>query len=48
MPLGWIELLVTAGFVGIFGFCYALYASTFPMMPLNDSIIVGTPRKGPY
>lgn len=48
MPLGWIELLVTAGFVGIFGFCYALYASTFPMVPLNDSIIVGTPRKGPY
>ena len=48
IPLGWIELLVTLGFLGIFGFCYALYVSMFPMLPLNDSIIVGTPRKGPY
>jgi hypothetical protein len=48
VPLGWVELLVTLGFAGLFGFCYSLYASTFPMMPLHDSIIVGTPRKGPY
>jgi hypothetical protein len=47
-PLGLIELLVTLGFLAIFGFSYALYASTFPMVPLNDSIIVGKPRKGPY
>ena len=48
VPLGWIELLVTLGFLGLFGFCYALYASTFPMVPLRDSIIVGSPRAGPY
>jgi hypothetical protein len=48
VPLGWIELLVTLGFLALFGLCYALYASTFPMVPLNDSLIVGTPRKGPY
>jgi hypothetical protein len=48
VPLGWIELLVTLGFLGLFGFSYGLYASTFPMVPLNDSLIVGTPRKGPY
>jgi hypothetical protein len=48
VPLGWIEILVTLGFLGAFGFCYALYASTFPMVPLRDSIIVGSARKGPY
>ncbi len=48
VPLSWIELLVTLGFLGLFGFCYALYASTFPLMPLRDNLIVGSPRKGPY
>ncbi len=48
VPLGWIELLVTVGFLGAFGLCYALYASTFPMVPLRESLIVGSPRKGPY
>lgn len=48
VPLGVIEALVTLGFLGLFGFCYALYASTFPLLPLRDSIIVGSPRKGPY
>jgi hypothetical protein len=48
VPLGWVELLVTLGFLGAFGLCYALYASTVPMMPLRESIAVGTARKGPY
>jgi hypothetical protein len=48
VPLGWIEFLVTLGFLGLFGLGYALYASTFPMIPLRDSIIVGSPRTGPY
>jgi hypothetical protein len=48
VPLGWIELLVTVGFLGAFGLCYALYASTFPMVPLRESLIVGQARKGPY
>ncbi len=48
VPLGWIELLVTLGFLGVFGLCYALYASTFPLIPLRNSIIVGKSRKGPY
>jgi hypothetical protein len=48
VPLGLIELAVTLGFLGLFGLCYAAYASTFPMVPLHDSIIVGQPRKGPY
>jgi len=48
VPLGVIELLVTLGFLGLFGICYGLYASTFPLLPLHESIIIGTPRKGPY
>jgi hypothetical protein len=48
LPLGWIEALVTLGFLGLFGTSYALYVSTFPMRPLHDSLIVGKPRKGPY
>ena len=48
VPLGWIELLVTIGYLGMFGICYALYASTFPLVPLRDSLIVGSPRTGPY
>ncbi len=48
VPLGWIELSLTLGFLGAFGACYALYASTFPLIPLADSIIVGSARKGPY
>ena len=49
VPLGWIELLVTLGFLGLFGLCYALYASTFPMVPLDEeSLLIGQPRKGPY
>jgi hypothetical protein len=48
LPLGFVEILVTLGFLGLFGLCYALYSSTFPLLPLRDSLIVGTPRKGPY
>ena len=48
LPLGWIELLVTLGFLGLFGVSYAAYVSTVPMRPLHDSLIVGKARKGPY
>ncbi|UCC72485.1 MAG: hypothetical protein JSV86_19320 [Gemmatimonadota bacterium] len=48
VPLGVIEVLVTLGFLGLFGLCYAVYATTFPLVPLRDSIIVGSLRKGPY
>lgn len=48
VPFGWVEVLVTLGFVGLFGLCYALYTSTFPLVPLRDSLIIGRPRKGPY
>ncbi|HXY69607.1 MAG TPA: hypothetical protein VEH62_09160 [Gemmatimonadales bacterium] len=31
-PLGWIELLVTAGFAGAWALCHAWFASTFPIV----------------
>lgn len=48
VPLGWIEILVTLGFLGLFGLSYSLYASTFPLIPLREGLIVGSPRTGPY
>jgi hypothetical protein len=48
VPLGWIELLVTLGFLGLFALCYAIYASTVPLVPLSESLAVGKPRTGPY
>ena len=45
VPLGLTELLVTLGFFGLFGLCYAAYATTFPLVPLrDDSLIVGKAR----
>jgi hypothetical protein len=31
-PLGWTELLVTAGFAGLWGLCHAWFARTFPIV----------------
>lgn len=31
-PLGWTELLVTAGFAGLWGLCHVWFASTFPIV----------------
>ncbi len=47
LPLGWPELSISAGFVGLFGLCYALFASTFPKVPLRETIAIGTASKGP-
>ena len=47
VPLGLPELLVSLGFLGLFGFCYSLYASTFPKVPLRETIAVGKAHHGP-
>ena len=36
VPLGVIELLVTAGVLGLFAWCYTTFLQTFPMLPLSD------------
>ena len=41
VPLGIIEVLVTAGVAGAFVWCYTTFLQTFPVLPLSD------PRLGP-
>lgn len=47
LPLGWPELSISIGFLGLFGLCYALYASTFPKLPVRETIAVGAAGHGP-
>ena len=36
VPLGIVEVLVTAGVLGLFGSCYATFLDTFPVLPVSD------------
>ena len=36
VPLGLIELLVTLGTAGLFGWCYTTFLRTFPVLPTSD------------
>ena len=36
VPLGIIELLVTAGVLGLFAWCYTTFLQTFPVLALSD------------
>ncbi|MFQ5679986.1 MAG: hypothetical protein ACE5HP_11080 [Gemmatimonadota bacterium] len=47
VPLGWPEALISLGFLGLFGLSYSLFASTFPKIPVRDTIAVGSPQRGP-
>jgi hypothetical protein len=46
IPLGWIEAGVSLGFIGLFGLCYSLFASTFPKIPIRETL-VGSASTGP-
>jgi hypothetical protein len=43
---GWPEAAVSLGFVGLFGLCYSLFASTFPKVPIRETF-VGEASTGP-
>ncbi len=47
LPLGWPEVSISIGFLGLFGICYALFASAFPKVPIRDNLMVGTAGHGP-
>ncbi len=47
VPLGWQEILISVGFIGLFGLCYAMFASTFPKVPIRDTIAAGSAGQGP-
>lgn len=43
---GWVEAAVSLGFVGLFGLCWAVFASTFPKVPIRETL-VGEASTGP-
>jgi hypothetical protein len=47
VPLGWQELLISLGFAGLFGLCYGLFASTFPKVPIRETVATGSAGQGP-
>ncbi len=47
IPLGWPELLISVGFLGLFGLSYSVFASTFPLVPIRETIAVGSAGRGP-
>lgn len=36
VPIGLIEICITAGVLGLFGFCYVRFLETFPRLPVSD------------
>ncbi len=46
-PLGWPELSISLGFLGAFALCYAAYITTFPKVPIRETIAVGSAGRGP-
>jgi hypothetical protein len=43
---GWVEAAVSLGFVGLFGLAYVAWASTFPKLPIRETL-VGEASTGP-
>ncbi len=47
LPLGMPEAMISLGFLGAFGLCYAAYITTFSKVPIRETIAVGSAGKGP-
>ncbi len=47
VPLGWIEAVITLGFLGLFGLSYSLYASLAPKIPVREALVSGVRSRGP-
>jgi hypothetical protein len=47
IPLGWMEVSITAGFLGLFGLSYSIYASLGPKIPIHEALISGERSRGP-
>jgi hypothetical protein len=46
-PLGWVEAVISVGFLGLFGISYSLYASLVPKIPSHEALITGEKTHGP-
>jgi hypothetical protein len=47
VPLGWPEITIAIGFLGLFGLSYSVYASLTAKIPVNEALIVGERSRGP-
>ena len=47
IPFGWIEVAITAGFLGLFGLSYSIYASIGPKIPIQEALLEGERTRGP-
>ena len=47
IPLGWIEAAISAGFLGLFGLSYSIYASLGPKIPIREALVAGERSRGP-
>ena len=47
LPLGVPEAMISIGFLGLFALAYSAYSTTFPKVPLRETIAVGSPGRGP-
>jgi hypothetical protein len=47
IPLGWPEIAITLGFLGLFGLSYSVYASLTAKIPVSEALIVGERSRGP-
>ena len=46
VPLGVLEVLITGGVLGLFGFCYTGFLRMFPVLPVSDPRLVRVPEPG--
>jgi hypothetical protein len=46
-PLGWIELSITAGFLGLMAFCVLVFLKSCPLLPLSDPLLQKGLRQAP-
>ncbi len=47
VPLGLPEAMISVGFLGAFGLCYAVYITTFSKVPIRETLVVGSAGRGP-
>jgi len=47
LPLGLPEAMISVGFLGAFALCYGAYITTFPKVPLRETIAIGSAGRGP-
>lgn len=42
LPIGWMEVLITAGFFGIAALCVLAFLRKFPLLPISDPLFINS------